>query len=155
MWLRDECDGTIYFPEPDSAFDLHSLPEYATLVVEEPTATGLNARAGFSPITPRGQQVVASATGSATSSQGSSLPPAPIFRSVVASKKVTVSIKIFRARLILSRKNKKPDFETIGQTYVEVTETTAKVVNIKQTVLFIFLFIIFLLILYRTVQINK
>ena len=36
--------------------------------------------------------------------------------------------------MILSRKNKKPDFETIGQMYVEVTETTANVVNIKQTV---------------------
>ena len=52
MWLRDECDGTVYFPEPDGDFDLHSLPEYATLVVEGPTATGLNARVGFSPITP-------------------------------------------------------------------------------------------------------
>ena len=49
-WLGDDCDGSVYFPDQDSHFNLeaNSIAPYSTLVVEGPTTSGLNMSMGYS-----------------------------------------------------------------------------------------------------------
>lgn len=124
VWLRDECDGSVYLPEQNGDFKFEQLRPYTTLMVEGPTISpGFNMRAGFSSTPGRSQQ--------ANTHMQSSLPPAPMFRSVIASKKITFSLKVLKARMILTRKGKKPDFETIGQMYVDLTDSTANITHVR------------------------
>ena len=52
----------------------------------------------------------------------------PIFRSVVASKKAPASlIKIMKAKMSVTRKGGKPEFQCTGQMYVELTDSTANI----------------------------
>lgn len=120
-WLRDECDGTVYLPEQNGDFKLDQIGPYTALVVEGPTLSpGFNMRAGLSSTSGRSQQAMQS-----------SLPPAPMFRSVIASKKVTFSLKVLKARMVMTRKGKKPEFETTGQMYVDLTDSTANISHIR------------------------
>jgi len=83
-WLKDDCDGTAYFPEiKDGHFVSQNIPPYITLVVEGPTLSGFTARSSFSGC---GQSVVPAA----------SPLPTPIYRSVTVPKKVTFSTKIVK-----------------------------------------------------------
>ena len=76
MWLRDECNDSGYFPEPENGhFNLENVPSFTTFVVEGPTVNGYQALVGA-----RGQSV----TSSPTTRHAGSLPGPPIFRSVVA-----------------------------------------------------------------------
>ena len=121
VWLRDECDGSVCLPEQNGDFNLDQIGPYTTLVVEGPTA-GFSMRAGM----------VSSTSGrSQQTHMQSSLPPAPMFRSVIASKKITFSLKVLKARMIQTRKGKKPEFETTGQMYVDLTDATANITHIR------------------------
>ena len=46
VWLKDEIDGTVYFPLQNGNFDLQNqgMSCYATLIVEGPTLTSTSAR---------------------------------------------------------------------------------------------------------------
>ena len=113
-WLKDDCDGTAYFPETeDGRFNLQSIPPYVTLVVEGPTVSGFAARTSVSG---RGQSVVPA-----------SPLPAPIYRSVTTPKKVTFSIKIVKARMVIAKRGTKPEFQALNQMYIELHESTANV----------------------------
>ena len=146
-WLRDECDGSVYFPDQDSQFNLQDsdVSPYSALVVEGPTASGLNMRVGFSSGRTGGQSI--SSTPAASSSQHQSpLPSAsssaaaghgpPTFRSVIAPRKVPASlIKIMKANMIAAKKTGgKPEFQCTGQMYIELTDTTANVGQVCEAV---------------------
>ena len=139
-WLRDECDGSVYFPDQDGQFNLqdNNITPYSTLVVEGPTASGLNLRMGFSSVARAGGQSVSS-----TSQQQSQIPSplpsaghgSPMFRSVVAPRKAPVSlIKIIKAKMTAAKKGGKPDFQCIGQMYIELTDATANVGQVCEAV---------------------
>ena len=143
-WLRDECDGSVYFPDQDGQFNLEDsdLTPYSTLVVEGPTAVGLNMRMGFSSVTRTGGQSISSTPAASSSQQQSPLPPAaaghgpPTFRSVIAPRKVPASlIKIMKANMAAAKKpGGKPDFQCTGQMYIELTEPTANVGQVCEAV---------------------
>ena len=114
-WLKDDCDGTAYFPQ-NGHFNLHtqSISEFTTLVVE-----------GLSLTTPsRGNRVnlppstTLTSTPSCSSFQG--------FRSVVAPKKSpSFSLKVLKAKINRSAGRRNPEFHVMGQTYIEVIDSTA------------------------------
>ena len=138
-WLRDECDGSVYFPEQDGQFsDLRdsNITPYSTLVVEGPTASGLNMRMGFSSFARAGGQSVSSTVASSSLPSSSVGHGPPMFRSVVAPKKVPTSlIKIMKAKMTLTaKKGGKPEFQCTGQMYVELTDATASVGHICEAV---------------------
>ena len=64
------------------------------------------------------------------------LPPPPSFRPVIATQgnKKSVSIKVHKARMVVSKKGKKVEFEATGSMYVAVTESTAIIVKIREAV---------------------
>jgi len=125
LWLRDESDGSAFFPSPDGTFSFQDgrfIP-YTTFVVEGSTIQPVNR-----PAATGGQIVMPAGVGS--------LPPPPSFQSVIAqgSKKAALSIKVLKARMIVSKKGKKAEFEPTGTMYVAVTESTATVVKIREAV---------------------
>ena len=117
MWLKDDCDGTAFFAETeDEHFNLQNVPPYVTLVVEGPTVSGFTARG-------RGQSVI----------------PAtpllvPIYRSVTASKKLTISIKVVKAQMYFSKKGVKPEFLSLNQMYIDLNESNANVSHVSEVV---------------------
>ena len=139
-WLRDECDGSVYFPDQDGQFNLQdtTLTPYSTLVVEGPTASGLNMRMGFSPAIRAGVQSSLSAPQQSQHASpliGRGGPPPPMFRSVVASKKAPVTlIKVMKAKMSAAKKGGKPDFQCTGQMYIELTDVTANVGQVCEAV---------------------
>ena len=138
LWLRDECDGSVYFPDQDGQFNLQddNITPYSTLVVEGPTASGLNTRMGFSSAVRAGGQ---SALPQHQSPVTSPLPSAghgpPMFRSVIAPRKAPVTlIKIMKAKMSAAKKGGKPDFQCTGQMYIELTDATANVGQVCEAV---------------------
>ena len=114
-WLKDECDGTANFPEmEDGRFNLQNIQPYTTLIVEGPTVNGFTP--GALNFSGRGQSVV----------PATSLP-APIYHSVTASKKVTISIKVVKARMHIPKKGIKSEFQSLSQICIELTKSTANV----------------------------
>ena len=88
------------FPDQDGQFNLQdsNITSYSTLVVERPTASGLNMKMGFSSAARASGQSVSS---TALPSQQQSQIPSPLlsaghgppmFRSVVAPRKAAVSL---------------------------------------------------------------
>ena len=117
VWLRDDCDGTAYFPQ-EGHFHLHSMPTYSMLVVEGPEMGG-------------GQRTSNSRQVSVTSipTPTSSLPP-PTFRSVTATRRgPTFSLKVVKATMQRQGRGK-AEFQPTSQTYLELTEATANVEHI-------------------------
>lgn len=136
-WLRDECDGSVYFPDQDGQFNLqdNNVAPYSTLVVEGPTASGLNMRMGFSPAARAGgQSALPPQQSSHVVSPSPSAPP--MFRSVIAPKKApTTLIKIMKAKMSATKKaGGKPDFQCTGQMYIELTDATANVGQVCEAV---------------------
>lgn len=139
-WLRDECDGSVYFPDPEGNFNLEDnrITPCSTLVVEGPTASGLNMRMGFSPTTDPAAPGTSSS--SFTTPRQSVLPQQqsvgpPMFRSVVAPKKAPVTlIKIMKAKMSVAKKGGKPDFQCTGQMYIELSLATANVGHVCEVV---------------------
>ena len=124
MWLRDECNDSGYFPETENGhFNLENVPSFTTFVVEGPTVNGYQALVGA-----RGQSV----TSSPTTRHAGSLPGPPIFRSVVAHKKVTINVKVVKAKI--SRKGKSIGFEAISQMYIGMTEQNANINYVTEEV---------------------
>jgi len=111
-----DAGGAVYFP--DGAGNFH-LPEviYCTLIVEGTTAIGFARRNDSSPVASPGTVAVAS------------MPPPPLFKSVVAAKKQpSITIKIIQARL--SYKKNKPEFFVVNHHFISITESTANVQSI-------------------------
>lgn len=138
VWLKGECDGLAVFPDDIGRFILPpEVTLYSTLLVEGPTASGLNMRMGFQSAVSR------TTTGQSISSTPSALSPAsghpgpPMFRSVVASRKPAPTlIKIMKAKMSASNSKRggKPDFTCTGQLYIELTESTANVSHVCEAV---------------------
>ena len=107
-WLRDECDGSVYFPDPDGQFNLEDnrITPYSTLVVEGPTESGLNMRTSFSPASHSTAVNISSSSSSRQSVLPQhKLPGPPMFRSVVAPKKAPMAlIKIMKAKMSVAKK---------------------------------------------------
>ena len=136
-WLRDECNGSVYFPDPDGQFNLEDnrMTPYSTLVVEGPTASGLNMRTSFSPASNSTAVNISSSSSRQSVLPQHKSPGPPMFRSVVAPKKAPMAlIKIMKAKMSVARKGEKPDFQCTGQMYVELTNATANVGHVCETV---------------------
>ena len=141
VWLKGECDGLAVFPDDTGRFILlREVTLYSTLLVEGPTASGLNMRIGFQSAASRHTttgQSVSSTPLQQTLSAASGHPGPPIFRSVVASRKpAPILIKIMKAKMSLSNSKRggKPDFACTGQLYIELTESTANVTQVCEAV---------------------
>jgi len=124
--LPEDIDGGVVYL-PDGAGNFH-LPEvvFCVLIVEGTTVNGFTRNADSSrplvPGTPRSSVVVAS------------VPPPPLFRSVVAPKKQpSKNIKIMQARLSYNEKNR-PKFSVINHHFISVTQSTANVKSICEEV---------------------
>ena len=147
-WLRDECDGSVYFPDQGGQFNLQDsdVGPYSTLVVEGPTASGLNMRMGFLSSTRTRGKSISSTPAASSSQQQLPLPSAsssaadghgpPMFCSVIAPRKVPASlIKIMKVNMTAAKKpGGKPEFQCTGQMYIELTDTTANVGQVCEAV---------------------
>ena len=119
MWLRAESGNRAYFPDASgSSFELPTdvAWEVRSLVVE-------------------GQPLKAAASTSgptiATPSTGASIP-GPSRTPFTATKKFSSSVNVKLVQAVMSRQpSGKPNFNTLGQTFVDVTEATANVTYIK------------------------
>lgn len=111
MLQEDDGEGTLlgnpYFPNSDGTFS--NLPPYAVLRVD---GTRVPSSSG------RGSSLTLSSTPASSSSS------LPAFRSVVAKKTNSFSLKIVRANMH-RRPSGKPDFQALSQTHVELVEATA------------------------------
>ena len=112
-WLRDDCDGKAYFPQ-DGNFNLQTqaISEFTTLVVEGPSLNTPAARSNLPPTT--------------TLTSTPSPSGFPGFRSVVAPKRSSsFSLKVLKAKMNRSAGRRNPEFHVMGQTYIEITDSTA------------------------------
>ena len=130
VWLRDESDDSGHFPESEGgSFTLSGIAPFTTMIVEGTLVSGFPPRAqstrGLLPAVASSSSVrVASAT-----------PPPPIYRSVVAPKKVAITVKIVKARMKMPKKGSgNPEFESLSQMYVELTEATANITHVTDMV---------------------
>ena len=106
------------------------------MIVEGPTASGLNMRMGYSPFARAGgQQSVSSISPTSPLPFTSASHGPPIFHCVVAPKKTPASlIKIMKAKMTTAKRGGKPDFQCIGQMYLELTEAVANVGHVREAV---------------------
>ena len=121
-WLRDDCDGTAFFPQDDGSFDFDSLgvSAYTTLVVEGPALATPVVSSCMSNL-PRPSP---SATVSATPT---SIPPS--FRSVTASKRqLSFSLKV--VKVTMCRRKNKPEFQPVTQTFIDLVDSIANLEHI-------------------------
>ena len=123
VWLRDDCDGTAFFPQENGNFNLSSqgISPFAALVVEGPPMLA-------SPL-PRSTNIPrqpSSLTVSSTPTSSPSLPPP--FHSVTAKRMPTFGLKVIKATM--SRQGKKTEFLPISQTYLDIVESTANLEHI-------------------------
>ena len=133
VWLRDESDDSGHFPESeDGSFTLSGISPFATMIVEGPLLVS-----GFPPRAQgtRGQSLAMMASTSSSVKVASATPPPPIYRSVVAPKRVAITVKIVKARMKIPKKGSgNPEFESLSQMYVELTETTANIAHVTDMV---------------------
>ena len=117
-WLRDDCDGSLYFPDQDGHFNLeaNSIAPYSTLVVEGPTASGLNMSMGYSSTVRTAGGLPAQQSLFAASPSSSAGHGPPILRSVVAPKKPSATlIKIMKAKMSPAKKGGSQTFSVPGR----------------------------------------
>ena len=107
-----------YLPRQDGTFDLSDVSQYSMLTVKGPLLS--------SPLPLRTSNTARSMSVSSTPSlPGPSHTPPSGFHSVVAPKRLpTFSIKIVKANIVNAFR-RKPEFVSISQTFVELTESTA------------------------------
>ena len=102
---------------------LEEIAPFTTLIVEGPIQSGSLPR-----FLSRSSSVTVSSTPSPTVSH------VPSFRSVTAPRRIpTFNLKIFKARMTKTNK-RKPEFESISQTYIELVDSTANLEHIKGVV---------------------
>ena len=136
VWLRDESDDSGHFPgSEDGCFNLNNISAFTTMIVEGPPVNGYFQRAQGT----RGQSIVPSVVPTSGSSVrvASVLPPPPIYRSVTAPKKApVVTIKVVKAKMKLSKRGStgNPEFDSLSQMYVELTEATANITHVTELV---------------------
>ena len=126
-WLRDDSDDALYFPHTDGTFNLHNnnITTYTTLIVEGPAQAAASSLPRANNL-PRASSLVTVSSTPTTSS----LPPPPTFRSVTAPRRVpSFSLKVLKAKLTKNGR-RKPDFEPLNQTYIELVESTANLEHI-------------------------
>ena len=126
VWLRDSIEDTAFFPEPDGTFNLPSADSgFAVEGPPQPTTTlprlSRYNSPGLSPMS--------------LSSSQSANPPS--FHSVVSASKrqsagCKLTVKVMKAKMTKSRS--KPLFDTSSAMHVEVTEETANINHIVQSV---------------------
>lgn len=134
VWLRDESDDSGYFPESEDgiSFNLSGISPFATMIVEGPLLNGFPPRAQGS--TTRGQSLAMASTSSSVK-VASGTPPPPMYRSVVAPKRVAITVKIVKARIKMPKKGSgNPEFESLSQMYVELTDATANIAHVTDMV---------------------
>ena len=125
-WLKDELDGTVYFPMPNGNFDLREqrISPYATLTVEGPDFRG--------PLPPpRPLSTSLSSTQLSSDAAGSSglQQTSPNWRSVISPKRLpTFNLKVVKAEM--KKIGKKIEFTPISQTFIELIDSTANLENI-------------------------
>ena len=132
VWLRDESDDAGYFPESEdnTSFNLSGIAPFATMIVEGPLVSGFPPRAQGT----RGQSL-AMASMSSSVKVASATPQPPIYRSVVAPKRVAITVKIVKARMKMPKKGSgNPEFESLSQMYVELTEATTNIAHVTDMV---------------------
>jgi len=122
----------VYVPDQDGQFNLElegNLTAYtSTLVVEGPTASGLSISTGFPSAARLGGQSFSS-TPSLASAAGHGVP---ILQSVVEAP--TSLIKITKAKMSITRKGGKPDFQCVEQMCVELNDSTANISQVCESV---------------------
>lgn len=132
VWLRDESDDSGHLPvsgSEDGAFNLNSIPPFTTMIVEGLAASG---SALHRALGTRGQSVTP--TTSSTVRVATSLPATPIYRSVTATKKVALTVKVVKAKMMSKKGSGNPEFESLSQMYIELTEATANIMHITEVV---------------------
>ena len=82
----------------------------------------------------RGQSPAMMASTSSSVKVASATPPIPIYRSVIAPKKVAITVKIVKARMKPKKGSGNPEFESLSQMYVELTETLANIAHVTDMV---------------------
>ena len=91
------------------------------MIVEGPLVSGFPPRAQGT----RGHSLAMASTSSSVKVASATLQP-PIYRSVVAPKRVEITVKIVKARMKMLKKGSgNPEFESLSEMYVELTEATA------------------------------
>lgn len=130
-YLEDELDGTVYLPQPQTgSFDLSSSGRYATFLVIG-SEQALASSSSNLPSTPPSSRSV-------TVSSSPSPYHAPMFRSVIAPKRGVLNkftLKIVKANMIRNAKGKVEfDITMASQTHIELTEETANLRYILETV---------------------
>lgn len=130
VWLKDKSDDSGHFPgSEDGSFNLNSIPPFTTMIVEGPPVSGFLPRAQGT----RRQSVVS--TSSSAVRVASALPPPPIYRSVTAPKRVAITVKVVKARMKMLKKGSgNPEFESLSQMYIELTEATANITHVTEMV---------------------
>ena len=136
VWLKDDMDGTGFFPDEESG-SFRGLTPWQTLLVEGPpvavndvvlTASGAVAA------TPGPSRAVTLSGVSSGTSAGTSY--SPNFRSVLAKKQpltpTTAGAKVKVVKAIVEWGDNKPHFNKLQQIFIEVDESTATVEYIKQ-----------------------
>ena len=100
VWLRDESDDSRHFLESEGgSFTLSGITPFTTMIVEGPLVSGFP---------PRVQSTRGHLPAMASSSSvrvASATPPRPIYCCVVAPKKVTITVKIVKARMKMPKKD--------------------------------------------------
>ena len=91
VWLRDESDDSGHFLESEGgSFTLSGITPFTTMIVEGPLVSGFPPRAQST----RGLLLAMASSSSVRVASATPLPP--IYRSVVAPKKVTITVKLLR-----------------------------------------------------------
>ena len=124
VWLQDELDGTVFFPE-DGSFVLMNISSISVLIIEGPSFQA----------TPRSSSYPSRSSGVTISSLPSSsniLPPAsilppPTFCSVTAPRRsLSFTLKVIKVRIIRKNGRHKLDIESDAkQTFIELVKSTA------------------------------
>ena len=131
VWLKDRTSDRAYFPESDGTFHLIEIADYTTLTVEGPDlsqSTPLPRRTN--PFQSNPFYSSSTSTISSTPSGTSTAPP--VFCSVVAPRKgYSFSLKIVKAKMKKGGNRRKVDFESLSQTYIELTESTSNLEHIS------------------------
>lgn len=134
--MREDCpegiDGAVYLPDESGRFDLSDVTLHCTLIVEGITS-GIARSDSSSLQHGSGSTPAVQAAAAIGSSSVSVMTPPPLFRSVVTPKRIpSVTMKLMQAELRF--KKNKPEFKSIKQLHVQITESTANVGSITEEV---------------------
>ena len=131
VWLKDNMDGSAFFPEGESG-SFNGLIPWQCYCIEGPPSGGTSAAMA----SPASSRVITLSSLSA-SSGSSSTSSTPQFRSVIGKKTsqtASPGAKLKAVKAAIEWGENKPIFHKLQQMFVEVDESTATVEHVKQQI---------------------